>query len=159
MMDDKLITAQRIADFLTARGIPFEQKKMFGGICFMVNDKMCIGVIKDDMMIRIDPALEEEVLSRNGCRVMDFQTRPMKGYFYIDVDGKREALMTFVFAGEDKIIIDHTEVNPGNNGKGFGKMMVLKAVEFAREKNIKILPLCPFAKSVFDKTPEIRDVL
>jgi uncharacterized protein len=82
-----------------------------------------------------------------------------KGYFYIEVDGKREALMTFVFAGEDKIIIDHTEVNPGNNGKGFGKMMVLKAVEFARDKNIKILPLCPFAKSVFDKTPEIRDVL
>ena len=41
------------------------------------------------------------------------------GVFYIDVDGKHEAMMTFVFAGEDKIIIDHTEVNPGNNGKGF----------------------------------------
>ena len=82
-----------------------------------------------------------------------------KGYFFIEVDGKQEAKMTFVFAGEAKIIIDHTEVNPGNNGKGFGKIMVLKAVEFAREKNIKILPLCPFAKSVFDKTPEIRDVL
>jgi predicted GNAT family acetyltransferase len=50
-------------------------------------------------------------------------------------------------------------VNPGNNGKGFGKMMVMKAVEYAREKGIKILPLCPFAKSVFDKTPEISDVL
>ena len=37
--------------------------------------------------------------------------------------------------------------------------MVTKAVEFAREKGIKILPLCPFAKSVFDKTPEFRDVL
>ena len=65
----------------------------------------------------------------------------------------------FVFAGEDKIIIDHTEVNQGNEGKGFGKKMVTKAVEFAREKGIKILPLCPFAKSVFDKTPEFRDVL
>ncbi len=67
--------------------------------------------------------------------------------------------MTFVFAGNDKIIIDHTEVNEGNNGKGFGKKMVAKAVEYAREKNIKIIPLCPFAKKVFDKTPEIRDVL
>jgi hypothetical protein len=81
------------------------------------------------------------------------------GYFYIEIDGKTEAKMTFVFAGADKIIIDHTEVNPGNNGKGYGKMMVQKAVNFAREKNIKIIPLCPFAKSVFDKTPNFKDVL
>lgn len=81
------------------------------------------------------------------------------GAFYIEINGKPEALMTFVFAGDDKIIIDHTEVNPGNNGKGFGKKMVAKAVEFAREKGIKIIPLCPFAKSVFDKTSEFKDVL
>jgi len=82
-----------------------------------------------------------------------------KGFFHIDVNGKTEAKMTFVFAGPDKIIIDHTEVNEGNNGKGYGKKMVAKAVEYAREKNIKIIPLCPFAKKVFDKTPEFRDVL
>ena len=82
-----------------------------------------------------------------------------KGAFYIEIEGKQEAMMTFVYAGEDKIIIDHTEVNPGNEGKGFGKKMVTKAVEFAREKGIKILSICPFAKSVFDKTPEFRDVL
>jgi len=81
------------------------------------------------------------------------------GYFHIDVEGKQEAKMTFVFAGDDKIIIDHTEVNEGNEGKGFGKKMVTKAVEWARENGIKIIPLCPFAKSVFDKTPEFRDVL
>ena len=81
------------------------------------------------------------------------------GVFYIDVDGKHEAMMTFVFAGEDKIIIDHTEVNPGNEGKGFGKKIGCKGGEHAREKGIKIIPLCPFAKSVFDKTPEFRDVL
>ena len=82
-----------------------------------------------------------------------------KGFFHIDINGKTEAKMTFVFAGPDKIIIDHTEVNEGNNGKGFGKKMVAKAVEFARENNIKIIPLCPFAKKVFDKTPEFKDVL
>lgn len=81
------------------------------------------------------------------------------GFFHIDNNGKTEAKMTFVFAGPDKIIIDHTEVNESNNGKGFGKKMVAKAVEFAREKNIKIIPLCPFAKKVFDKTPEFTDVL
>jgi len=82
-----------------------------------------------------------------------------RGFFHIDINGKTEAKMTFVFAGSDKIIIDHTEVNEGNNGKGFGKKMVAKAVEYAREKGIKIIPLCPFAKKVFDKTPEFRDVL
>lgn len=87
------------------------------------------------------------------------KTNDKNGAFYIEINGKQEAMMTFVFAGEDKIIIDHTEVNPGNEGKGFGKMMVAKAVKFAREKGIKIIPLCPFAKSVFDKTPEFKDVL
>lgn len=81
------------------------------------------------------------------------------GYFHIDVDGKEEAKMTFVFAGPDKFIINHTEVNPGNEGKGFGKKMVTAAVEYAREKGMKIIPLCPFAKSVFDKVEEFRDVL
>lgn len=81
------------------------------------------------------------------------------GYFYIDLAGKREALMSFVFAGPDKIIIDHTEVNPGNEGKGLGKKMVTAAVAHARENGIKIIPLCPFAKKVFDKTPEFKDVL
>lgn len=82
-----------------------------------------------------------------------------RGFFYIEENGKTEAKMTFVFAGPEKIIIDHTEVNEGNNGKGFGKKMVAKAVEYAREKGIKIIPLCPFAKKVFDKTPEFSDVL
>ncbi len=82
-----------------------------------------------------------------------------KGFFHIDIDGKQEAKMTFVFAGDNQIIIDHTEVNPGNEGKGFGKKMLTKAVGYARENGIKIIPLCTFAKSVFDKVPEFRDVL
>ena len=81
------------------------------------------------------------------------------GYFFIEVNGNIEAKLTFVFAGEGKFIIDHTEVNDGNNGKGYGKKMLMKAVEYARENNYKISPLCPFAKSVFDKTTDIQDVL
>ncbi|TDE06331.1 GNAT family N-acetyltransferase [Flavobacterium hiemivividum] len=91
--------------------------------------------------------------------ILELEYNDKKGHFCIMVDDKIEAKMTFVFAGEHKIIIDHTEVSPENNGKGFGKKMLVKAVEFAREKGISILPLCPFAKSVFDKTPEFRDVL
>ena len=91
--------------------------------------------------------------------IIGLEINDKNGYFYVSVNGKSEAKLTFVFAGIDKIIIDHTEVNPGNNGKGFGKKMVVKVIEFAREKNITIIPLCPFAKSVFDKNPEFRDVL
>jgi len=91
--------------------------------------------------------------------ILGLEHNEKKGLFYVTINEKVEAQMTFVFAGENKIIIDHTEVNSGNNGKGFGKKMVQKAVEFAREKGISILPLCPFAKNVFDKNPEFSDVL
>lgn len=91
--------------------------------------------------------------------ILGVEYNDKKGYFYVKINDRIEAKMTFVFAGPHKIIIDHTEVNPGHNGKNFGKRMVEKAVSFAREKNLKILPLCPFAKKVFDKTPEYNDVL
>lgn len=81
------------------------------------------------------------------------------GYFYIEGEGLMQAQMTFVFAGSERMIIDHTEVQPGNEGKGYGKQMVSAAVEYARANGIKIIPLCPFAKSVFDRVSEFRDVL
>lgn len=78
---------------------------------------------------------------------------------FIMMDGEIQAgLITFVWAGEDKFIIDHTEVDEKYGGQGLGKRLVMAAVEFAREKNLKIIPLCPYAKSVFDKTEEIADV-
>ena len=82
-----------------------------------------------------------------------------KGSFYIEADGAKLAEMTYVWAGTDRIIIDHTEVSAALAGKGAGKQLVAKAVDFAREKGIKILPLCPFAKAVFDKVPAYHDVL
>ena len=66
-----------------------EEKFMFGGVCFMVNGKMCVGVVKDEMMCRIDPALDEIVLEKTGCRPMDFTKRPMKGYVYISDEGMK----------------------------------------------------------------------
>jgi predicted GNAT family acetyltransferase len=82
-----------------------------------------------------------------------------KGYFEAIEDGKEAGKMTYTWAGDSKFIIDHTEVSPDFNGKGVGKKLVLAAVDYARANNVKIIPLCPFAKSVFDKTEEIRDVL
>ena len=82
-----------------------------------------------------------------------------RGYFEAVEDGKEAGKMTYTWAGDSKFIIDHTEVNPDFNGKGVGKKLVMAAVEYARKNDLKIIPLCPFAKSVFDKVEEIRDVL
>ena len=82
-----------------------------------------------------------------------------KGEFYIEENGESLAFMTYVWAGTDRIIIDHTDVDVKLKGKGVGKQFVAKAVEFAREKSISIIPLCPFARSVFDRVEEFKDVL
>jgi TfoX/Sxy family transcriptional regulator of competence genes len=65
------------------------EKLMFGGICFMVNDKMCIGVVKDEMMCRINPLMDETVLEMTGCRAMDFTGKRMKGYVFVDDEGMK----------------------------------------------------------------------
>ena len=61
-----------------------EEKPMMGGLTFMFNNKMCVGIIKDELMCRIDPGLHDTVVEKNGCRTMDFTKRPMKGYIMVD---------------------------------------------------------------------------
>ncbi len=82
-----------------------------------------------------------------------------KGAFLIRENNERLAEMTYAKAGEHLLIIDHTEVSDALRGKGAGKQLVHTAVNYAREKQFKILPLCPFAKAVFEKTPEFHDVI
>ncbi|MES2559555.1 MAG: GNAT family N-acetyltransferase [Bacteroidota bacterium] len=82
-----------------------------------------------------------------------------KGAFYMELEGERLAEMTYTWAGESMFIIDHTEVSDKLKGQGAGKKLLEAVVLFARKMHLKILPLCPFAKSVFDKTPEYGDVL
>lgn len=85
--------------------------------------------------------------------------RESKGFFKATEDEKEAGRMTYSWVNNDRIIIDHTEVNPEFRGKSVGNLMVQAAVDFARKAGIKIIPLCPFAKSVFDKTPDYKDVL
>lgn len=66
-----------------------EEKEMMGGLVFMVNDKMCVGVVKDEMMCRIDRDFHETAIEMPGCRTMDFTKRPMIGYVLIDETGMR----------------------------------------------------------------------
>jgi hypothetical protein len=58
-----------------------------GGVCYLVNGKMCLGIVKNSLMARIDPGFQEEALTRKGCREMDFTHRPMKGFVFIDPEG------------------------------------------------------------------------
>jgi len=79
--------AERISNSLKRRSIVFEEKKMMGGLCYMVDEKMCLGVVKDHMMVRLNPEEYEGFLAETGARPMDFTGRPMKGYLFIDPEG------------------------------------------------------------------------
>jgi predicted GNAT family acetyltransferase len=81
-----------------------------------------------------------------------------RGAFVWTQGGERLAEMTYTAAGT-RVIIDHTRVDEALRGTGAGKRLVHAAVEWARAENVRLLPLCPFAESVFDKTPEYSDVL
>ena len=82
-----------------------------------------------------------------------------KGFAIAEENGKKAGVMTYSIAGENHIIIDHTEVEPEFKGKSVGKQLLYKIVEMAREKDIKITPLCRFANAMFAKFEDIRDVL
>ena len=67
-----------------------EEKKMFGGLMFMVSGKMCVSVGKDRLMCRIDPAIHETAVERDGCRAVIMKGRQLRGYVHVD----REAVRT-----------------------------------------------------------------
>ncbi len=92
--------------------------------------------------------MEEIIHERSGHR----------GAFVWMRDGKRLAEMTYTVAGT-RVIIDHTQMDDALRGTGTGRKLVAAAVEWARAENQRLLPLCPFARSVFEKTPEYADVL
>ncbi|ERJ60402.1 GNAT family N-acetyltransferase [Sphingobacterium paucimobilis] len=82
-----------------------------------------------------------------------------KGAFVAYEENKKIGEISYSIAGTDKIIVDHTEVDPEQKGKSIGKILLQKVVEHARDNNLKIIPLCPFAKAMFEKNVDIRDVL
>ena len=74
--------SERVAQTLKEKRAPFYEKKMFGGICFMVDDKMCVGIVKNELMVRLNPEFEAEYEAKEGCRPMDFTGKRMKGFYY-----------------------------------------------------------------------------
>lgn len=78
--------ANRIREIIAQTYNEVEEKRMFGGLCFMVNGKMCVGVESERLMVRLDPAIYEEVIEKDGCAPMDFTGRVMKGYVFVDIE-------------------------------------------------------------------------
>jgi TfoX/Sxy family transcriptional regulator of competence genes len=64
-----------------------EEKKMMGGLTFMVNEKMCIGIVKEDLMVRLNPDLHDASILKTGARTMDFTAKPMRGYIFVNAEG------------------------------------------------------------------------
>ena len=79
--------AERISIILKEKHVVYEERKMMGGLCFMIDDKMCVGINKDELMARIDPEIYEKSMQKKGCKPMDFTGRPMKGFVFVDAEG------------------------------------------------------------------------
>jgi TfoX/Sxy family transcriptional regulator of competence genes len=94
--------ADRVRDVLAARA-DLTERKMFGGIAFMVGGNMAVGVIDDDLMVRLDPTDAEQALNEPHTRPMDFTGRPMKGMLFVNSEGTAtdEDLTGWVDAGAD----------------------------------------------------------
>ncbi len=79
--------AERIRKAFHDQHADFEEKKMMGGVCYLVNGKMAAGVVKNKLMARIDPELYDQALTRKGCTEMDFTHKPMKGFVFVEPEG------------------------------------------------------------------------
>jgi hypothetical protein len=81
--------AERIRGILDERP-DVTEKRMFGGIAFMVSGRMCVGIVKEDLMVRVGPERYEELLAQPHARAMDFTGRPMKGFLFVEPGGFEE---------------------------------------------------------------------
>lgn len=85
MAYDELL-ADRVRQQLKSKSIESEEKKMMGGLCFMVDDKMCVGIHTNELMCRIGPGAYEDALQKEGCKEMNFTGRAMKGFVWVEPD-------------------------------------------------------------------------
>ncbi len=78
--------ADRTREIISLTHKKVVEKRMFGGLCFMVNDKMCVGVEQERLMVRLDPERYDEAMEKEGCKPMDFTGKIMKGFVFVDID-------------------------------------------------------------------------
>jgi TfoX/Sxy family transcriptional regulator of competence genes len=76
--------ADRTREIISVTRKNVEEKAMFGGLCFMVNDKMCVGIVKDSLMVRLNPEIYDEAIEMEGCEPMNFTGKTMKGFVFVE---------------------------------------------------------------------------
>ena len=76
-----------IRQYFQLHRVTYEEKRMMGGLCFMVHEKMCVGVYRDQLMVRLDPAGRTAALQRRGCAPMEFTGRPLRGFVLVSSEG------------------------------------------------------------------------
>jgi len=98
--------------FLTHKNVV--EKQMFGDLCFMVNGKMCLGVEKERLMVRLDLAKYDEVIVKDGSMPMDFTGKVMKGYVFVDLDAlnTKKKLVYWV-----KLALDYNKIAKSSKKK------------------------------------------
>ena len=91
--------------------------------------------------------------------VVEHKRTGNKGMFYVEYENEIAAEMVYSMRSDNEMIIEHTEVSDALKGKNIGYELVHAGVEYARHHGLKIIPVCPFARSVFNKKPDFSDVL
>ena len=91
--------------------------------------------------------------------VIQHREKESRGMFFIEEEGEIIAEIVYAKGGDSLIIIEHTEVDEKLKGQNIGYELVHHVVEYARSHNLKVSPICPFAKAVFDKRADFHDVL
>jgi len=130
--------ADRVRELIAGTEKNVEEKRMFSGLCFMVNDKMCVTVRPDSIMVRLDPARSEEMLEKEGVLPMVRSGKIMKGFVFVNEEvltTKRQleywvgmALNFNQFAKSSKMVKGKTaSVIKKNPGKKVAKAKTLPA--------------------------------
>ncbi|TND10530.1 MAG: hypothetical protein FD123_172 [Bacteroidetes bacterium] len=113
MAYDELL-AKRISSAFKTMRVKTEEKKMFGGICYMIQDKMCCGIVKEDLMLRVSHEQYELLLKKPNVRPMDFTGKPMKGFLYVNQKAfpSEKALCDWI-----AFAVDFVKTNPAKKKK------------------------------------------
>ena len=106
--------ADRIREIIALTHKNVEEKKMFGGLCFMVNEKMCVGVENERLMVRLNPDLMEEVMEKEGCNPMDFTGKSMKGFVFVDIEALKTKMKLEYWL---KLALDYNKIAKASKKK------------------------------------------
>ena len=114
--------ADRINAILKEKNADFFEKKMFGGLCFMLGGNMCCGIVNDDLVVRVKPDRHQPALDRPGARPMDFTGRSLKGMVYIGPDGCKSETELKSWVDEAlEFVLSLPPKQPRTTGKAKGK--------------------------------------